>query len=76
MNGSGTATMQMGREAETAPISAGDAIPVQLRETHSFANTGTEPLEFMIVGVARDKNVKELDTQNVTPGMGFGRGGR
>jgi mannose-6-phosphate isomerase-like protein (cupin superfamily) len=75
MSGSGSVTMQSGRAAaETASIGAGDAIPVQLREAHAFSNTGSEPLEFMVVGVARDRNNKELDTVNVTPGMGPGRG--
>ena len=54
MNGSGTATIGQ----ETAPITAGDAVPIMLNDTKSFANTGTEPLEFMIVGIARDMTKK------------------
>ena len=36
-------------------------------EAHSFENTGTEPLEFMIVGVSRDSNRRtdSLDVQNL-----------
>ena len=41
---------------ETAQIKAGDAIPIQLNEVHAFENTGTQPLEFLIVGVSRDDN--------------------
>jgi mannose-6-phosphate isomerase-like protein (cupin superfamily) len=72
MKGAGTATVGGGRGgAESAPVKEGDAIPIQLGEAHSFENTGTEPLEFMIVGVARDlsKHVDSIDA-------GAGRGGR
>lgn len=75
MKGSGTATVGGGRGgAETAPIQEGDAIPIQLGEVHSFENTGSEPLEFMIVGVARDLS-KHVDSIDVGAGRG-GRGGR
>ncbi len=75
MKGSGTATMGGGRGApETAPIKEGDAIPIQLSEVHSFENTGTDPLEFMIIGVARDLS-KHIDNTDVGAGGGaFGRG--
>jgi len=56
MKGEGTATVAATGQSETAQIRAGDAIPIQLSETHSFENTGTEPLEFLIVGVSRDSN--------------------
>jgi mannose-6-phosphate isomerase-like protein (cupin superfamily) len=55
MNGQGTATLG----AETAPIKTGDAIPIRVGETKGFENTGTEPLEFLVVGVARDMNKKQ-----------------
>ena len=45
---------------ETSAIHKGDAVPVSLNEVHSFKNNGTADLEFMIVGVASQKNV--LDT--------------
>src|SRR5437667_2936951 len=62
MSGSGSVgTSTMRQQPETAAIQTGDAIPIQLSEGHTFANTGSQPLEFLIVGVARDKN-KELDT--------------
>jgi mannose-6-phosphate isomerase-like protein (cupin superfamily) len=53
--GDGTATI----DAETAPIHTGDAIPVRLNQTKAFMNTGSGPLEFMIVGVARDFAAKD-----------------
>lgn len=54
MAGSGTVTV----DSETAPIGAGDAIPIDLRQTKSFNNDGAAPLEFMVVGVARDMAAK------------------
>ena len=75
LKGAGTATVGGGRGgAETAQIQEGDAIPIQLGEVHSFENTGGEPLEFMIVGVARDLS-KHVDSIDVGSGRG-GRGGR
>lgn len=69
LGGEGTVTVA----GETAPIRSGDAIPIQLAEPHSVANTGAEPLEFMIVGVSRDAT-RRVD---VEIGSGFGgRGGR
>ena len=57
MNGSGTVTVSFpGQAAETAPIVAGDAVPIQLNDVHSFRNSGAEPLEMLIVGVAREKS--------------------
>jgi mannose-6-phosphate isomerase-like protein (cupin superfamily) len=74
MSGEGTVTMGLaggrGGAPETVAIKAGDAIPVNLSEIHAFANTGTAPLEFMIVGVSRDGH----KTDEQTPGQG--RGGR
>lgn len=51
MAGSGKATI----DKETAPIAKGDAVPVLLNEIHAFTNNGTEPLEMMVVGIARQK---------------------
>jgi uncharacterized RmlC-like cupin family protein len=67
MNGQGGVTIAAeGSNTEAAPIRAGDAIPIQLSEVHSFENTGTEPLEFMIVGVSRDSNrrIDSIDVQS------------
>lgn len=52
--GSGTVTVG----AETAPVARWNAIPVGLDETSSFTNTGTEPLELLVVAVARDMETK------------------
>ena len=76
MKGSGTVTIGGGRGgAETAPIKEGDAVPIQLSDVHSFENTGSEPLEFLIVGVARDmsKHVDNIDLPAGGPGR---RGGQ
>ena len=54
MNGDGT--VKVG--SESAPIRSGDAVPIQLNQTKSFENTGTTPLELLIVGVVRDVNNK------------------
>ena len=59
MNGAGTAQVNN----ETVAIRKGDAVPVLLADVHSFTNTGSEDLEFMIVGIARQKMV--LDTVEV-----------
>ena len=55
MNGAGTVTVN----GETAPIKAGDAVPVDLGQTHSFTQTGAEPLEMMVLGIAKDMASKE-----------------
>jgi mannose-6-phosphate isomerase-like protein (cupin superfamily) len=48
---------------ESASIHKGDAIPVLFDDVHSFENTGRTDLEFLIVGVARQKWA--LDTEQV-----------
>ena len=73
MAGQGTVTVSAQGPAETAPIRAGDAIPIQLGDLHSFENTSGEPLEFMVVGVSRTAE-KRVD---VVEGADIGRrGGR
>jgi mannose-6-phosphate isomerase-like protein (cupin superfamily) len=54
MNGTGAATIG----GETAQIRAGDAVPAAINESRSFRNSGTEPLELMVIGVARDMDAK------------------
>jgi mannose-6-phosphate isomerase-like protein (cupin superfamily) len=57
MNGEGTARLSsQGVAEETAAIRKGDAIPVQLSEYHSFENTGSQPLEFMVIGISSVKD--------------------
>jgi mannose-6-phosphate isomerase-like protein (cupin superfamily) len=41
--------------AESAAIAKGDAVPVLLGDVHSFRNDSQENLEFLIIGVARQK---------------------
>jgi uncharacterized cupin superfamily protein len=68
MSGQGVVAVAAdGSVSEVAPVKAGDAIPIQLNEVHSFENTGNEPLEFMIVGVSRDNNrrIDSIDVQNL-----------
>ena len=69
MNGQGAVTVAPeGGVSEVAPIKTGDAIPIQLNEVHAFENTGSQPLEFMIVGVSRDSN-RRVDSIDVpSPG--------
>lgn len=59
MNGAGTARIN----GETAPIAKGDAVPVALNDIHSFENTSGAALEFMIIGIAREKG--RLDTTDM-----------
>jgi mannose-6-phosphate isomerase-like protein (cupin superfamily) len=53
----GTGTLRLG--SESATIRSGDAIPVHMNEIHALQNSGAEPLELMIVGVARDQASKD-----------------
>lgn len=48
---------------ETAEIARDHAVPVRLNEVHSFENTGTSDLEFMVIGIATRKGA--LDTVEV-----------
>ncbi len=71
MNGEGSATVGH----ETAPIRGGDAIPIRLGDATGFENTGTMPLEFMVVGIARDMS-KKHDMLATPPQRMGGPGGR
>ena len=62
--GSGTVTVK-GAASETAPVRPGDALPIRIGESSSFTNTGTEPLELFVKGVAKDMAAK---TQLIAPG--------
>jgi mannose-6-phosphate isomerase-like protein (cupin superfamily) len=55
--GSGTLTVK-GQTSETAPVRTGDAIPIRIGESSQFANTGSEPLELFVMGVAKDMAAK------------------
>ena len=67
MNGQGS--VKVG--TETATIKSGDAVPIQLNQTKSFENTGTAPLELLVVGIVRDV-VRKFDV--VQPPARSGRG--
>jgi mannose-6-phosphate isomerase-like protein (cupin superfamily) len=54
ISGSGTVTVNN----ETVPIKAGDGIPVDMGQIRSFKQTGVDPLEMFVVGVARNISVK------------------
>jgi mannose-6-phosphate isomerase-like protein (cupin superfamily) len=54
MKGAGTAAIG----TETAPIREGDAVPAAINESRAFRNTGSEPLEFMVLGIAKDMAAK------------------
>jgi mannose-6-phosphate isomerase-like protein (cupin superfamily) len=60
MTGEGTVSLITRGQQETAAIRTGDAVPIQLSEVHSIENNGTQPLELMAVGVARDTH-KEME---------------
>jgi mannose-6-phosphate isomerase-like protein (cupin superfamily) len=55
--GNGTVTVK-GTTSETAPVKTGDALPIRIGETSSFTNTGSEPLELFVMGVAKDMAAK------------------
>jgi mannose-6-phosphate isomerase-like protein (cupin superfamily) len=55
VNGNGTVTIG----SETAQIHEGDVIPVDLNQGRSITTTGDKPLEFLIVGVAKDMQTKD-----------------
>jgi len=59
MNGNGEVELN----SETAAIRTGDAVPVLLRDVHSFRNNSSQDLELMIIGIAAQKWV--LDTEEV-----------
>jgi len=52
--GNGTVTV----DSESAPFHTGDAIPVDVGQAATVSNTGTAPLELMVIGVAHDMTAK------------------
>src|SRR5580692_35204 len=65
MSGQGSVTIGN----ETEPIKPGDGVPVDIHQTRSFAQTGADPLEFMIFGVAKDMDAK-IALMNARPARG------
>ena len=57
LGGEGTLSVK-GAAPGTAPVRAGDAIPVRIGETTQFTNVGSMPLELFVMGVARDMAAK------------------
>lgn len=55
MSGNGDVTLG----TETSTIHSGDVMPVQLNEAREIKNSGSDPLEFLIIGVAKDMSAKE-----------------
>lgn len=55
--GTGSVTVK-GSSSETAPLRTGDALAVRIGETSTFTNTGSEPLELFVMGVAKDMAAK------------------
>ncbi|HEX8710470.1 MAG TPA: cupin domain-containing protein [Terracidiphilus sp.] len=55
MSGDGTVTLG----SESTSIHEGDVIPVRLNEMRTLKNSGSGPLEFLVVGVAKDMSAKE-----------------
>ena len=70
MNGEGTISTATRGQQDSAPIRTGDAVPIQLSEVHSLENSGSQPLELMVVGVARDmrKELTFVDGMGGPPG--------
>ena len=48
---------------ESAPLKKGDAVPIKVKDVHSFVNTGSGDLEFIVYGVALEKG--KLDIADV-----------
>jgi mannose-6-phosphate isomerase-like protein (cupin superfamily) len=61
----GSGSIKVG--AESAAVKTGDAIPVRVGEKSAFTNTGSAPLELLVIGVARDMDAK---TRLMTGGIG------
>ena len=53
---------------ETANIKEGDAIPVDLAQTHSLTQSGSEPLHLLVIGIAKDLDAKEAYIEKVRGG--------
>jgi len=47
-------------EKETVEIGPGDAVPIRLREPHTFENNSGQDLELMIVGITLEKGKLDL----------------
>jgi mannose-6-phosphate isomerase-like protein (cupin superfamily) len=68
INGDGEASVG----SETTPIHKGDAVPLQLNDPHAFRNTGNTDLEFMILGIAAQKGVLDVQEVEAAPNRSTG----
>ncbi len=55
MKGAGTLTVN----GESQPIKEGDGFPVDLGQTYALAQSGADPLEVLVFGIAKDMATKE-----------------
>lgn len=55
LSGAGAASVA----GETAPVKAQDVVPVRSTQTRSFENTGDQPMEMIIIGIAKDLAAKD-----------------
>lgn len=53
----GNGTVSLG--SQTTAIHQGDVIPVRLNQMRTLKNSGSDPLEFLVVGVAKDESAKD-----------------
>jgi mannose-6-phosphate isomerase-like protein (cupin superfamily) len=56
INGEGTTQVN----DESAPLKKGDAVPIRVKDVHSFVNTGSTDLEFVVYGVALEKGKLDI----------------
>lgn len=70
INGDGEASVG----GETAAIKKGDAVPLHLNDPHAFRNTGKDDLEFMILGIAAQKGVLDVQEMDANAPVRGGRG--
>jgi mannose-6-phosphate isomerase-like protein (cupin superfamily) len=45
---------------EPVQVHTGDAVPVDIDQARSIRQTGSAPLEFMVIGVAKDLTAKAV----------------
>jgi mannose-6-phosphate isomerase-like protein (cupin superfamily) len=64
---SGSGAVLLGAAREKVMVKAGDAIPIRLGETSAFANVAAEPLELLVIGVAKDHDAKTAFTLAAAP---------
>lgn len=66
VSGSGTLLLGAGTP-EKLPVKAGDAVPIRPGDTSAFVNVAAEPLELLVIGVAKDHEAKTAFTLASAP---------